>query len=417
MKSRALDRDQTRTTSETHPWINFSLSLDQLPHTLWMLIGEARSKCEHLAGVPLRPATAQQLYDVYLSKGVHATTSIEGNTLSEEQVRQQIHKKLTLPRSQEYMKTEVQNILDACHEIAGDVLQNAAIAITPERIRHFNGLALRGLDVGEDVEPGEFRTHSVGVMGYRGAPWAECPALVDRLCRWLNQDFETADPDLKFAMVLFKAVVAHLYIARIHPFGDGNGRTARLIEFQVLVQSGLVPFPAGHLLSNHYNKTRSRYYLELDRSSKAANGVTSFLQYAIEGFVDGLREQLDLVRSQQWEVAWENYVHDQFQGSETPASTRQKHLILDMPAGVTSKKDLRDISPRVARDYAGKTDKTLTRDLNSLEEMGLIGRRDHGFYPNRDLILAFLPPGARTRLRSRADRFLDSLRQSLSRRQ
>src|SRR6185437_1256822 len=107
------------------------------------------------------------------------------------------------------------------------------------------------------------------------------------------------DPDWKFAMTLFKAILAHLYIAWIHPFGDGNGRTARLVEFQILMQSG-VPYPACHLLSNHYNKTRIRYYAELDRSSKAEEGVLSFIEYAVQGFVDGLREQVSYIRDCQW---------------------------------------------------------------------------------------------------------------------
>lgn len=392
MATSTLDRDRVRTTCESHPWIDFRPDLSQLSHPTWMLIGEARSKCEHIAGVPLRPDTAQQLYEIYLSKGVHATTSIEGNTLSEEQVRQQIRQSLKLPRSQEYMAAEVQNIIDACNEIASEVLRDPSVKITPERIRHFNGLVLRGLDVGEDVEPGEFRKHSVGVMGYRGAPWEKCPDLVGRLCEWLNEGFETADADMKFAMVLFKAVLAHLYLAWIHPFGDGNGRTARLIEFQLLVQSGLVPFPAGHLLSNHYNKTRTRYYRELDKSSKASDGVASFVHYAVEGFADGLREQLFQIRDQQWQVTWENYVHDRFRGEETRARTRQKHLVLDMPPTPTSKKLLMDVSTRVAREYAGKTDKTLTRDLNALEEMELVGRKGNQYHPNRNIILAFLPP-------------------------
>ncbi|MBW2661693.1 MAG: Fic family protein, partial [Deltaproteobacteria bacterium] len=37
----------------------------------------------------------------------------------------------------------------------------------------------------------------------------------------------------------------------MHPFGDGNGRTARLLEFEALLSSG-VPAPSSQLLSNHY---------------------------------------------------------------------------------------------------------------------------------------------------------------------
>lgn len=114
-----LDIDQTRTYAGTHSWVNYQFDLGRASHKLWMLIGAAH-QCEQIAGIPLRPHTAEQLYGVYLSKGVHATTSIEGNTLSEDQVRQQIEKSLKLPASQEYLQQEVQNIIDACQEIAAE---------------------------------------------------------------------------------------------------------------------------------------------------------------------------------------------------------------------------------------------------------------------------------------------------------
>jgi Fic family protein len=318
----SLDSSAEWTCQETHPWINFRSDLQDAPYALWVKLGEAQSKCQHIAGVPLEPGAAQRLHTLYLSKGVHATTSIEGNTLSEEQVQQQIEGELKLPKSQEYLATEVQNIIDACNQITRDVFRGSALALTPESLCRFNALVLRGLEVAEDVRPGEYRTHSVGVGSYRGAPWRDVPYLVRRLCDWLNRDFDPPSAELQFAYAIIKTMLVHLYIAWIHPFGDGNGRTARLIEFLLLVQSG-VPLPAGHLLSNHYNKTRSRYYAELDRSSKATDGVVRFLMYAIDGLVDGLKEQLDYIRNRQWEVTWENYVHDLFQDRDTPAYQRR----------------------------------------------------------------------------------------------
>ena len=71
-----------RTSLRTHAWVNFRLNLGAATHRLWMLMGEARSNCQHIAGVPLRPETAERLSQIYLAKGVHATTSIEGNTLT-----------------------------------------------------------------------------------------------------------------------------------------------------------------------------------------------------------------------------------------------------------------------------------------------------------------------------------------------
>ncbi|MBX6316412.1 MAG: Fic family protein, partial [Isosphaeraceae bacterium] len=352
----------------------------------------AQAHCEHLAGVPLRPETAQQLYQVYLSKGVHATTSIEGNTLTEEQVWQQVVKrKLELPESQQYLAIEVQNIIDACNEISADLKRDPTLVLTAERICHFNKLVLRDIEV-EDVTPGQIRTYPVGVLNYRGAPWQDCPALLRQLCDWLNHEFTSEDPDMRFALSLFKAIMAHLYIAWIHPFGDGNGRTARLIELQILMQAG-VPYPAAHLLSNHYNKTRIRYYKELDRSSKASDGVVSFLEYAVRGFVDGLREQWQHIRAQQHQVTWENYVHERFRRQDTTvARRRQKHLVLALPDGETPRRALTRLTPQIAAEYASKGHKTLTRDLNILIKMGLVLKTPGGYAPNKDIILAFLPP-------------------------
>jgi len=89
---------------------------------------------------------------------------------------------------------------------------------------------------------------------------------------------------------IIKAVVAHPYFVLIHPYGNGNGRTARLIEWRTLDAAGIAT-PATHLLSNHYNLTRTRYYQMLDRASLVGD-TTPFFEYAIEGFMDQLEEQL-----------------------------------------------------------------------------------------------------------------------------
>ncbi len=67
-------------------------------------------------------------------------------------------------------------------------------------------------------------------------------------------------------------------------------------------------------------------------------------------------------------------------------------MLLDMPIGTLSRKELTEVSARVAVDYAGKGDKTLTRDINKLVASKLLVRRGDGYSVNRALILAFLPP-------------------------
>ena len=93
----------------THPWLRFMVRLDAAtaPPDLWMLLGEAASKCDHIAGVPLKPETADRLHKLYLAKGVRATTAIEGNSLSEEEVIGRLDGSLHLPPSKEYLGKEI----------------------------------------------------------------------------------------------------------------------------------------------------------------------------------------------------------------------------------------------------------------------------------------------------------------------
>ncbi|MER6970518.1 Fic family protein [Nocardioides sp. NPDC000445] len=378
---------------ETHPWINFSLNIVEFSHATWLLFGEAESKCSHVAGVPLRPEVARKLHTVYLSKGIHGTTAIEGNTLSVEEVAARVEGDLPLPPSREYLGREIDNIVDACNDIANDVVEGRSAALTPGRIKEFNQRILAELPLKEGVVPGHVRTHSVGVAGYRGAPAEDCEYLLEELCSWLeriDRQIEQQE-ELRFTLVVMKAILAHLYIAWIHPFGDGNGRTARLIEFELMVQAG-IPLPAAHLLSDHYNRTREVYYIELDKTSHGSFAIEPFVRYALRGFVDELREQLAVIREEQMEVTWENYVHSHFRDHETPARRRQKHLVLDMPKGeVVPIGKLREVSMRVALEYSSKTAKTVTRDVNALTDWGLVRRVRGGVIANRKVIKAFLP--------------------------
>jgi Fic family protein len=388
-----------REYERTHPWISFTATdVNDVHPRHWMLVGEARSKCEHLAGAPLKPAIAQELYKVTLVKGALATTAIEGNTLTEEQVRGILDGSYKAPPSRQYQEQEARNVLDALQSLHDRILAGERIRLTSELIGQFNYQILKDTNLQEGVVPGALRTGPVVVGNYRAAPAEDCEYLLDRLADWLDDPiFTHEDPEIQFVLLLAKAVYAHLYLAWIHPFGDGNGRTARLAEFVILAGSGQVPIPAAHLLSNHYNLTRDRYYQELSLASRE-NRTLGFLSYAIEGFVDGIREAIDMVRTQQIQVAWINYVHERFASQpDTPASHRERSLVLAMPMGKpVPRGDLEGLTPKLAKLYAGAGPRVLSRDLNKLENLGLIGRTEHGFIALAGVVQAFLPPMAPT---------------------
>lgn len=387
-----------RLYEDTHPWINFQATdINEVQPRHWMLLGEARSKCEHLAGAPLKPDVGKKLYEVTLVKGALATTAIEGNTLTEDQVRGIFEGSYKAPPSRQYQEQEVRNVLNALLSLHDRILASEVIRITPELICEFNEQVLKGTQHRDGVAPGVIRTESVVVGGYRAAPAEDCAYLLERLTDWLNSPvFESEDPDFQFALTLAKAVYAHLYIAWIHPFGDGNGRTARLLEFLILARCGLVPVPAAHLLSNHYNLTRDHYYRELALSSEPGQSTLGFLSYAIEGFIDGIRETIDMVRASQISVAWINYVHERFASQpNTKATARQRTLVLAMPTNApVPRDDLEGLTPKVAKLYAAAGPRTLSRDLNTVTGLGLIRQARHGYRANSEIVQAFVPPMA-----------------------
>lgn len=381
-----------RTYKETHPWLDFSLDLTHLEYTTWLMLGGAVSKIEHIAGVPLDPDAAQQLHEVYLAKGVLATTAIEGNTLTEDEVREHLAGRLKLPPSRQYLGQEVDNIVAACNHIGTTIILKRSGPITVKEIREYNKLVLRDLPLQEDVVPGGLRKHSVMVGRYRGAPVEDCEFLLRKFCDWLNA--LDLPKGLEQPYPILAAIAAHLYFVWIHPFGDGNGRTARLIEFRYLLQAGF-PTPAALLLSNFYNLTRTEYYRQLDKAGRVGGDMAGFIAYAVQGLVDQLREQLKVIRELQWDTAWQNYVYERL-GEGSPAVLRQRRLVLDL-SGIEEKggwvpvSGIPDLSARLAREYTNKSQKTLSRDLNALEKMELIERQGRRVRANRRLILAFIP--------------------------
>jgi Fic family protein len=385
---------------EAHSHIDFKVDLRDMSPSAWLLLGEAKSKSQHVGWALLAPEAAKRLMRLYLIKGMLATTAIEGNTLSEDEVRRILDGTLELPPSREYLEREIRNV-EAAYNLADEELeQDPNLPFSVGRLREYNRLILDGLELEEGVVPGEIRSHSVTVGSYRAVPPEDAEFLLDRLCQWLNGDeFDAPEgsPNLAAPLAIIKAIVAHVYLAWIHPFGDGNGRTARLLEFQILLSAG---FPAAtcQLLSNHYNLTRSEYYRQLAISSRERSGILSFLLYAAQGFVDQLREQLEEIWDQQFKDRWTQFVYQVFGERRSESDNRRLRLVLDLSRSYHAsgeaipRRRIPSLTPRLAAAYAQRTEKTLSRDLNAIKDLGLLAQGSDGWRPLHQVIYPLRPP-------------------------
>lgn len=382
--------DGLTSTAVESPWITFDVDLSRMSPPFWMALGEARSKCDHLANVPMPPRYARELHEVNLSKGVHATTAIEGNTLSEQEVAEIVRRQPTTAGA-DYQAREVENVLNAYNGVLEMLREGRTPRLTPDLVKDFNRQVLNGLDLPTEIEPGEIRRHSVTVGPYRAADWERCDDLLRQMCDWLNGPAFSGDGNMRIPVAIIKASLAHLYLAWIHPFGDGNGRTARLCEFLVLVTCG-VPTTAAHLISNHCNKTRDEYYRQLQYASESGGDITRFLSYCAIGFVDGLTEQLRWIYDRQFRLTWHEYVGNQVTGRD-PDMRERRALIAEVLLFTepTAKKDIPRLTPRLAEIYAASGPKTLTRDLNELVSIGLLHVVDGRYQADAAVLMTLLP--------------------------
>ncbi len=137
----------------------------------YFILGQCDSLIKAINNTPIDPKYYQELMGVVLIKGAQATTAIEGNTLTDEEISK-VKDGEDLPPSKEYQATEVRNVLEAFTELFHELLfGEKEYLITPELLLKFHKMV--GKDLGEHFEaiPGQFRSGSNNVVvgRYRGA--------------------------------------------------------------------------------------------------------------------------------------------------------------------------------------------------------------------------------------------------------
>jgi Fic family protein len=379
----------------TYEHISFALAWDKT-EDICNLLGQCYAYIQAIVKTPIRPDYWQELLTLSLSKGARATTALEGNTLSDDEIRA-IQRGEKLPPSKEYLQQEVQNILAAFNTIKDELLiDHVHPLISADLIKRFH--AMVGKDIGEtfNASPGSFRRNNVVVGPYRPPSFEKVEGLIEKLCAWLMKQFHyTAGQN--FDETVIQAIITHIYIAWIHPFGDGNGRTARLLEFYLLLRAG-VPIIASHILSNHYNETRSEYYRQLQQTVENGN-LTKFIAYALTGFRDGIEGVLEIIHASQIEMTWHNYVHDKIEESGKEQNKSEKilrrirQLAYYIPADkYYSLSEIRTIHPNIVREYQQLSGLTLLRDISLIQKLGLIVQQERKYRANKGMLRAFMPP-------------------------
>jgi Fic family protein len=205
----------------------------------------------------------------------HASTAIEGNPLTLEQVR-------ALEEGRELSGTETRHKREVLNYFAGlrFIEKNSA----KKTFHHADILELHRILAGEVMDQGEagkYRSISVHVGQYSPPPADAVSGFMAELLRWWNVDSKKHSPVLSSAIL-------HYRFEAIHPFADGNGRTGRALALWELYRRG---FDTHHIFSvdEYYWEDRPVYYSALDRVRKSGEDLTSWLEYCAKG----LRQTLE----------------------------------------------------------------------------------------------------------------------------
>jgi len=359
------------------------------------MLGQCKSIIRIISEIPLPPKERERLLLVSLRKGAQATTAIEGNTLTDDEIAR-IDEGESLPPSREYLEIEVKNILEALNSIREDVILNDKSAvITPELIKNFHYCVGKNLGDHFKAIPGQFRQNNVIVGQYRPPESTDVIKLMQKLCDWMRETFHYEEGNTDFIDQVIQAIVFHVYIAWIHPFGDGNGRTARLVEFYILLRAGL-PDIASHILSNFYNNTREEYYRQLEIAGREAD-LSKFIRYAVQGFRDGLTEALYIFQGNILKIAWKNYIYEALDSKKASGKSkaivkRRRNVALHFPTdkfyGID---ELLESNPVFIREYAMCSPVTRARDLKELEKLNLIYKAGNKFIGNIQILKGMMP--------------------------
>lgn len=234
------------------------------------------------------PITAQMLASLRQTArlaSTHYSTAIEGNRLTQEQVREVLAGGGKFP-NRERDEQEVRHYYKALDYVERLVTKPGALA--ERQIQTIHGIAYTGQEKPTPYRDGQnvIREGTRGVVVYIPPKASDVPALMCDLVQWIE---EQAD----ILPVPLLAGVAHYEFATIHPYYDGNGRTARLLATLLLHKYGY-GMRGVYALEEYYAKDLPAYYAALTvggnddyyEGNRAGADITGFLEYFVSGMAD-----------------------------------------------------------------------------------------------------------------------------------
>lgn len=249
---------------------------------------------EKIATCPIHPKEEYRLKREAMLSMVHHSTAIEGNTLNEFEIQKVLAgRKIDAPDREIY---EVKNYKKALDWIA----RKRTPTITEKDVLKIHSLI--STNILRIERTGKYRQEPVYVVSrtpisqeirYTAPDYKQIPQMVKNLCDWV-----TTSKKQRLSPIIM-AGIAHAELAAIHPFVDGNGRTARLLATLILYTEQY-DFRKLFALENYYNTNRPAYYeaihLGKNYEERKEGNLTNWLEYFSTGFLAEMELVMDKIK-------------------------------------------------------------------------------------------------------------------------
>ncbi len=313
-----------------------------------------------IANAPLVPKWEAKLRKEAMIKSAHFSTRIEGNSLTLDEVRKLFEGKEVCARPRD--KQEVINYKKVLEFVDKEP------DINLETIKEINRINLEKID---DENGGNFRKiqnyivkESMGKMEivYTPPPAEDVPKMMSNFVEWINNAIKE-----KISTIII-AGVTHYELVSIHPFLDGNGRTARALATLILYK---LEYNTKWLFSleEYYDQNLAGYYSTLHSVQKNRNTEREDLTLWLEYFAEGIANELTRIEKQILNISKDKALKDKF--GQLELNERQMKVVSHIlkQGRITNREYVKKF---------GVSNATAKRDLNELISMKLLVQKGRG---------------------------------------
>ncbi len=354
-------------------------------------VGSIDSAREVITSAPLVPAWERRFQTEARNKIIHHGTHLEGNDLNLNEVEEILDPASpgTVPQRNPRLQAEegssadegtvphgtqivardrdiqevinYRSVMDYLDTFTPSVAKGE-VGLTRHILQEIHRLTVTGIL--PESESGHYRSVKVvirntasGEITFRPVNPTEIAFYIDELFAWLNSD------EGKSVHPLLRAGILHYELVRIHPFTDGNGRTARAMALLLLFLEGY-EVKKFFALEEYYDSHPEEYYSAL-QSVTTSGELTSWLEY----FTLGISIEFNRVKTLVQKLSLDLHLKSTIGGRQITLSARQIKLVEHIERhGEISMGSVRQLLPDVSED-------TILRDLRDLVGKNLLVKK------------------------------------------